>query len=238
MLISRIHMSQNKKEPQVATKPSHSKPPKQKRLRDTQRYINLKDPKDEKTFREHCEALWQELYEVDTQERNHPFYHSCCNCFSKRVFGMGDHGHPSKQTHRFIDWIDMCEISDAKGFHDHLVEKATRNSPVLQVLPGVNIRHTTDNPMDNMLIDIQERLSHLEKRNAQLETELKDSKGELAATQQKVTELEKQLQKEMEERRFAELVNQVNRQLEKQQTSKVLFEYDAKPTKPIKKWQS
>lgn len=200
-----------------------------------QRSTDLTDPEEKRRFRECCDLLWEELYEVDCQDRNHPFYHSCCNSFSKRTFEAAHQSHPEGQTSRMVDWLSKHEIADADGFHDHLFKIVQKKPVALQMLPGLNVLHGIEGKVEEMIIDIQERLSHLEKRNSELEVELQQSRSEVKATQQKVVELELKLQKETEERKFAEFINQVNKKLEKQQSTKVCFEHDLFPTKVTKR---
>lgn len=201
-----------------------------------QREIDLTSAEDQRRFRTVCEQLWTQLYEVDCKARNHPFYHSCCNCFSKRTFALGKHNHPEECTFRFVDWIKMNEICDAESFHQYLFDETKLKPANMQTLPGLNIHHGSDDSVQKVLASIQARVSLLEKRNIELEAELERSKREHSETKGKLAELEERLRRETEERKFAELLNQVNKQLEKHQDTKVRFDYDTKPQKSLKKW--
>lgn len=229
-------MSAQQETPSVSSKQRQKNSQNPKQAAQVQRKVNLNDTEDQKTFRNACNELWSTLYEVDTMARNHPFYHSCCNSFSKRNFFAGQHSHPEECTFRLIDWVKIHEISDAEDFHDHLFEETKKKPTDMQTLPMLNLHHTSDDSMQKMFISLQDRVSTLEKRNSQLEAELDQSRKNHDQTKVKLAELEERLQKETERREFAELVNEVNRKLEKQQNTKVHFDYDTRPQKSIKKY--
>ena len=232
MLISRIRMATSQEQPQKATKQSQKRPHQLENTTEPRRTIDLTNDEDLKTLKETCDELWRQLYEVGCRARNHPFYHSCCNSFSKRSFGEAKHFHPKEYTSPFIDWIAKHEISDAKGLYNHFLKQVKLKPTYPWTLPGLNLYHGVDSPVEKMLTELQQRVSLLEKRNAEVEAEL----DELTKTKQKVLELEEKLQKETEQREFAEFVNEVNRQLEKQQSTKVQFDYDLTPVKAVKRW--
>lgn len=229
-------MSKAEEQPPVSEKTVQKRPRKQMHTRDADRRVDLTTTEGLRRFEEVCEELWRDLYDVDLKARNHPVFHSCCNCFSKRTFSMRKHYHPPEHTCRLADWIAMYEISDAKGFCGQLLKQNKLKPKELQTLPGLNHYHVADSAAEIAVKNIQDRVSLLEKRNAHIEAELEQSKRELIQAQQRIAELQGRLRQETEQRQFAELLNQMNRELERQQTTKVHFEYDIQPAKAIKRW--
>ena len=105
-VISRNHnMESTLKTAQPTEQANQLKPTRCKFTNQLPRTFLPTHPPDLARFQETCEQLWQMLVLQDCKDSNYPFYHSCCNSFSRKRYAQGDHFHPPEQTHKMKIWL-------------------------------------------------------------------------------------------------------------------------------------
>ena len=156
------------------------------------------DPKSEagiQRFREVCKELWVLLYDKGCKQSNYPFYHSCCNTFSRKTYAKGQHHHPEQTTHKMSTWLAYHKITDSEEFTTFLLEQTKQRNDGFFTVPGLNLPHNCDYPLEKFEERVQKRTEALEKRKKLAEDELTKA-NELANKFKKLYEKE---QKQREE---------------------------------------
>lgn len=172
-------------------------PPPSKEGRDLSRVFDPNNPKDLAAFHAACNKLYHDLVLGDCQSCNYPWYHACCNTFSKTKYGKTDHYHPTSQTFRLGTWLKDHKIDSAERLGQHLLKTLKQRPDKWFTIPGLNLPHHCDYPVQDAQDNLTLSTASLEKRLSKTQAELYEARAE-------IERLKKELQAEAKLRHTSE----------------------------------